>query len=188
MPTITAAVHPAARSAEPTLVPTTARYENWRPPAIGVSLLIPVGTDELVVADLLGSITLPTGAVHYGHKTLEQATQDVLWGVPDGLPLLRRVALAWVQARRRQVITHVMATEPMTPETVGHLIYRDPRADVRVLPITRILDSHPVHGRIRISAALQSLATGETAYIEGGVVRPSAPAELIPDFPIRLGS
>jgi hypothetical protein len=68
----------------------------------------------------------------------------------------------------------------MTREAVGHLIYRDARADVRVLPTIRVLDDLPVQGRIRVLAALQALATGETAYIEGDTVRPSAPPGLIP--------
>ncbi|WP_329359255.1 hypothetical protein [Streptomyces sp. NBC_01483] len=81
----------------------------------------------------------------------------------------------WVQARRRKVITHVLATAPMTREAVGHLIYRDPRATVRVLPTMRVIDDLPTLGRLRVLVGLQALATGETAYIEGGVVLPSVP-------------
>ncbi|MFD0416870.1 hypothetical protein [Streptomyces sp. NPDC127108] len=156
---------------------TTAPYENWRPPIIGVSLLIPIGTDALVVADLLGSIMLPTGPVH-DYQTPEQAALNVLHGPEDGCPLLRRAALAWVQMRRRKVITHVLATAPMTKSDAGQLTYHDPRAVVRVLPTLRIVDDLPEPGRLRVLVGLQALATGETGYIEGGVVLPSPPPDL----------
>ncbi|MEU2585319.1 hypothetical protein ABZ612_20625 [Streptomyces avermitilis] len=180
MPTITAPVLPSASSADPVPASTPTRYENWRPPVIGVALLIPVGADALVVADLRGLITLPTGAVH-GGQTPEQAAQDVLRSATDGLPLLRRVILASTQTRRRKVITHHLATEPMTRQMVGELIYRDPRADVRVLPTLRVLDSVTAAGQQRILVALQALATGATAYIEGNVVLPSLPPSLQAD-------
>ncbi|MGW3447387.1 hypothetical protein [Streptomyces sp. NPDC001076] len=125
-------------------------------------------------------IMLPTGAVHDG-QTQEQAAQDILRGTLDGLPGLRRVAMASTQTRRRKVITHLLATEPMTRETVGELIYRDPRADVRVLPTLRVLDSVTAAGQLRILVALQALATGTTAYIEGSVVLPSLPPGLLAD-------
>ncbi|MEV2234951.1 hypothetical protein AB0H69_41200 [Streptomyces phaeochromogenes] len=178
MPTITAPVTPTAHSADPVPAQKTASYQNWRPPVIGVSLLVPVGSDSLAVADLRGVILMPTGTVHAG-QTPEQAVQDVLRGAPDGLPLLRRVALSCVQMRRRKVITHVLATESMPREGVGRLSYRDPRADVRVLPTMRVVDSLTAGGRQRVLVALQALATGETAYIEGGVVRRSIPADLV---------
>ncbi|MGX1915365.1 hypothetical protein ACWIID_42115 [Streptomyces phaeochromogenes] len=131
-----------------------------------------------MVADLFGTIIVPTGSVHDGQKPAE-AAQDVLRGAPDGLPLLRRVALSCVQMRRRKIITHVLATEPMTREDAGRLSYRDPRADVRVLPTMHVVDSLTAGGRQRVLAALQALATGETAYIEGGVVRRSISADLV---------
>ncbi|MEV0375711.1 hypothetical protein AB0I10_39225 [Streptomyces sp. NPDC050636] len=138
-----------------------------------MSFLVPVGADTLVVTDLLGSIMMPTGAIQ-GGQTPQQASQDVLRGAPD--------VLAWVQTRRRKVITHVLATtEPMTREDVGHLIYRDPRADVRVPPTMSVVDGLPAKGRLRLLVGLQALATGEMAYIEGDVVRPSAPPDLIPE-------
>lgn len=179
MPTFTAPVIPATRTGDPVPAQKTASYENWRPPVIGVSLLIPVGSDSLAVADLRGAILMPTGAVHAG-QTPEQAAQDVLRGNPDGLPHLRRVALAWVQTRRRKVITHVLATAPMTREATEQMTYRDPRADIRVLPTLHVLNDQPAPGRLRILVALQALAIGETAYIEGGMVRPAAPPDLIP--------
>jgi hypothetical protein len=181
MPTITAPVLPAAAwGVDHVAAPTPARYENWRPPVIGVAFLIPVGADALVVADLRGLITLPTGSVHDG-QTPEQAAQDVLRGSTDGLPLLRRVVLTSTQTRRRKVITHHLATEPMTRQTVGQLIYRDPRADVRVLPTLRVLDSVTAAGKQRILVALQALATGTTAYIEGNTVLPSLTPDLQAD-------
>ncbi|MFI9024580.1 hypothetical protein [Streptomyces sp. NPDC053560] len=164
MPTITAPA-PAA----PTPVRKAAPYENWRPPIIGVSLLVPVGAGALVVG-LLGCTMLPTGTV-YGGQSLEQATQNVLHGAPGGLPLVRRVVLAWVQMRRRKVITHVLATESMPRKDVEQLTYRDPRAEVRVLPTLQVIDKLTPKGRLRALVGLQALATGETAYIEGDVVR-----------------
>jgi hypothetical protein len=178
MSTITAPFIPAARGTDSPPERRAAPYENWRPPVVAVSLLIPVGADALVVADLRGSILVPTGMVQHG-QTPQQAAQDVLRGAPEGLPLLRRVALAWVQTRRRKVITHVLATVPMPRMDVGCLIYRDPRADVRVLPTMHAVGDLPKQARLRILVGLQALATGKTAYIEGGEVRPYAPPELL---------
>ncbi|MFM9629841.1 MULTISPECIES: hypothetical protein [Streptomyces] len=174
MSTITA-VMPVLRGVDPAR--RTAPYENWRPPVIGVSLLVPVGSDSLVVADLRDLILMPTGSVHDGRKPSE-AAHDVLRGAPEGLPVLRRVALACTQMRRRKVITHIWATAPMSREDVGALSYHDPRADVRVLPTMRVVDELTQSGRLRVLVALQALATGETAYIEGGVVQPSIPPDL----------
>ncbi|MFD7479129.1 hypothetical protein ACFV8Z_45475 [Streptomyces sp. NPDC059837] len=156
------------------------RSSRW-PPVIGVSLLVPVGADRLAVADLRGMLMLPGGGV-YERQAPEDAAHRVLSGPPGGLRLLRRVAVDWVQARRRKVITHVLATAPMTREAVGHLIYRDPRATVRVLPTMRVIDDLPTQGRLRVLVGLQALATGETASIEGGVVLPSAPPTLTPEW------
>ncbi|MFE3881894.1 hypothetical protein ACFXPQ_03055 [Streptomyces lydicus] len=175
MPTIMEPLTSTERNSAPSR--KTTPYENWRPPVIGVSLLVPVGPDAVVVADLLGSITLPTGLVQDG-QTPEQAAQDLLRGGQGELPILRRVALAWQQTRRRKVITHVLATAPLTRAAVGHLTYRDPRADVRVLPTMRLLKDLNEVGKLRALVALQALATGEMAYIEGGVVHPSAPQNL----------
>ncbi|MFJ2774760.1 hypothetical protein [Streptomyces sp. NPDC087300] len=151
-----------------------AAYENWRPPITGVSLLVPVGAHALVVAELLGSISLPTGTVHDGQSP-EQAAHHVLQGLPRRLPRLRLVTLAWVQMRRRKVITHVLATSPMTREDAEQLTYRDARADIRVFSTMRAIDEAPAPGRLRLLAALQALTTGETAYLEGDVLRASAP-------------
>ncbi|MFC6066998.1 hypothetical protein [Streptomyces ochraceiscleroticus] len=143
-----------------------------------MTLLVPVGADALVIVDLLGGTMLPTGAVYDGQAP-EQAAQNVLHGVPGGLPLVRRVALAWVQMRRRKVITHVLATEPMPRKDVEQLIYRDPRAEVRVLPTLQVIDKLTPKGRLRALVGLQALATGETAYIEGDVVRTATPPRLM---------
>ncbi|MFI8997335.1 hypothetical protein [Streptomyces sp. NPDC053542] len=98
---------------------------------------------------------------------------------PGGLPLVRRVALAWVQMRRRTVFTHVLATEPMPRKDVEQLTYRAPRAEVRVLPTLQGIDKLTLKGRLRTLVGLQALATGETAYIEGDVVRTAAPPGLM---------
>ncbi|MEU1449205.1 hypothetical protein, partial [Streptomyces mirabilis] len=49
-----------------------APYENWQPPVIGVSLLVPIGADRLAVADLRGMLMLPGGGV-YERQTPEDA-------------------------------------------------------------------------------------------------------------------
>jgi hypothetical protein len=97
MSTITATVLPPARNADLAPARKTGPYENWRPPVIGVSLLVPVGADTLVVADLRGLTMMPTGSVHDG-QTPEQAAQDVLRGTPNGLPFCG--ALRWPGSRR----------------------------------------------------------------------------------------
>jgi hypothetical protein len=90
---------------------------------------------------------------------------------------MRRVAVDWVQMRRRKVITHVMAAAPMTGEAVTGLIYRDPRATVRVIPTLQFLDQWPT-GRARLLVSRQALATGDPACIEDGVVRTQVPSDL----------
>lgn len=52
-----------------------APYENWRPPVIGVFLLVPVGADCITVADLSGMLMLPVGGVYDG-QTPKEAAQD----------------------------------------------------------------------------------------------------------------
>ncbi len=167
MPTATATV-PAQRRHSP--------YEDWRPPVIGVSLLVPVGADCITVVDLRGMLMLPVGGVYDG-QTPEEAGYRVLADPSGGLRLLRRVAVDWVQTRRRKVITHVMAAAPMTHGAVTSLVYRDPRATVRVMPTLQLLDQWPT-GRTRLLVSLQALATGDTACIEGGVVQAQVPPAL----------
>ncbi|MEV5815925.1 hypothetical protein [Streptomyces mutabilis] len=136
-----------------------ASYENWRPPVVGVSLLVPVGADCIVVADLRGMLMLPLGGVYDG-QTLQEASRRVLTDASGELPLLRHVAVDWVQTRRRKVITHVMATTPMTREAVTDLVYRDPRATVRVMPTMQFLDQAWPAGKMRLLVSIQALATG----------------------------
>jgi hypothetical protein len=166
MPTTTATAPPQRRHA----------YENWRPPVIGVSLLIPVGTDCIAVADLRGLLMLPVGSVHDG-QTPEEAGYQVLTDPSGGLKLLRLVAVDTVQLRRRKVITHVVAAAPMTREAVTGLVYRDPRATVRVMPTLQLLDQRST-GRKRLLVSLQATATGETAWIEDRAVRAQIPPVL----------
>ncbi|WP_432586812.1 hypothetical protein ABVG11_13720 [Streptomyces sp. HD1123-B1] len=129
-----------------------------------------------MVVDLLGTLVLPTGTVGEG-QTPEQAAQDVLRGLTDDLPVRRRVALSWMQTRRRKVITHLLAI-PMPRDAVADLIYRDHRATLRVLSTQRVINEVPPPTRLRILLGLQALATGTMAYLEGEAVRPSAPTDL----------
>ncbi|MFJ4623662.1 hypothetical protein [Streptomyces sp. NPDC088812] len=137
-----------------------AAYENWRPPVVGVSLLVPVGADCITVVDLRGILMLPVGGVYDG-QTPEEAGYRVLVDPSGGLRLLRRVAVDWVQTRRRKVITHIMAAAPMTRAAATGLVYRDPRATVRVMSTLQFLDQWPT-GRTRLLVSLQALATGDT--------------------------
>jgi hypothetical protein len=144
---------------------------------VGVALLVPVGPDCLAVADLQGTLMLPVGGVIDG-QTLDDAAHGVLSDPAGGLQLLRRVAVDWVQTRRRKVITHIMAAAPTAPDTVEELVYRDPRATVRVLPTLQLLDQVWPPVRTRILVGLQALALGETACIEAGIVQDELPANL----------
>lgn len=128
-------------------------YENWRPPIFGVALLLPVGADCLAVADLRGMLMLPVGDVPTG-QTPEEAAQHVL-ASPEDLPPLRRVVINQVQTRRRKVITHVLASAPMTRAAVDALAYRDPRANVRVMPTLEFIDQVWPMARLRILVGLQ---------------------------------
>lgn len=156
-------------------IPTQRRapYADWRPPIVGVALLIPVGTDCLAVADLRGMLMLPVGDVRVGQSP-EEAAQRVL-ASREGLPILRRVVVDRVQTRRRKVITHVLASALMTSAAVDGLAYRDPRANVRVMPTYQFIGEVRPEARLRILVALQALATGTTACIEGGAVRDGSP-------------
>ncbi|TVZ84858.1 hypothetical protein [Streptomyces sp. BK340] len=147
-----------------------AAYENWRPPVVGVALLVPVGTDCLAVADLQGTLMLPAGAVHTGQAP-EDAAQHVLSGPACGMQFVRRVAVDWVQMRRMDVITHVLAAAPTTRDMVERLVYRDPRATIRVMPTLRLIDQTWPTIQTRILVGLQGLATGQIACIEAGTVQ-----------------
>ncbi|MFF4031530.1 hypothetical protein ACFYZ2_17555 [Streptomyces sviceus] len=154
-----------------------AAYENWRPPVIGVQLLVPVGADCLLVAETLGSIVLPVDAVHDG-ETPWEAAQHVLRGASNGIPVLRHVVLDQKQMRRRKVITHVLATASVSRGDVAPLTYRDPRGELRVLSTDRVIDRLPTMAKLRVLVALQALAVNTTAYLEDGVVQDPPPAEL----------
>lgn len=165
------------------LVRARAPYENWRPPIIGVTVLVPVGADELLTADATGCgcLVLPTGTVEEG-QTPEQAAQFVLPGAPNGLPVLRRVAVDQVQTRRRTVITHIVVTSPLTHAGAAALTYRDPRAVLRVLPTAKTIADLPERARARALLGLQALAIGVMAYAEDGTVQrlESVPAANYP--------
>ncbi|MFD4258519.1 hypothetical protein ACFWR9_13015 [Streptomyces sp. NPDC058534] len=99
-------------------------------------------------------------------------------GPPGELRMLRRVAVDWVQMRRRKVITHVLAAAPISCEAVMSVSYRDPRATVRVMPALQVIDQVWPPARTRILVGLQALATGETAFIEAGQVQADMPSFL----------
>ncbi|MFI7352022.1 hypothetical protein ACIBSR_37930 [Streptomyces sp. NPDC049936] len=169
--------------ATPTVTaPGRAPYENWRPPVVGISLLVPVGADCIAVVDLRGMLMLPAGGVYEG-QTLHEAGRRVLSAPSGELQLLRRVAVDRVQTRRREVITHVMAAAPLTREAVTGLIYRDARATVRVMPTVQFLDQTWPEGRRRLIVSLQALATGEAARMKGDVVCATAPGSSPPRAP-----
>lgn len=160
----------------PTLTPTaTPRtrtpYENWRPPIVGVSVLIPVGAHELALASVPGSaLVLPTGAVEHDQSP-EEAAQAVLTGLPGGLPVRRRVAVEQVQLRRRKIITHLVVTAPLTRCVAEQLAYRDVRATVHVLPTVQAVAALPQRARARALLGLQALAIGAMVHIRDGEVQ-----------------
>ncbi|MGW5731740.1 MULTISPECIES: hypothetical protein [Streptomyces] len=161
-----------------------APYEDWRPPVIGVSVLVPVGAHQLLIVSGPGStLALPTGAV--GHdQSPEEAAQAVLTGLPGGLPVQRRVAVLQVQMRRRKVITHIVVTGPLTRAVAGTLTYRDPRAAVRILPTAQAVDILPERARTRALLSLQALAIGALVYVRDGEIQrleDVRPHDALPD-------
>lgn len=146
-----------------------APYENWRPPLVGVSLLVPVETSHLLLAELRSDLLVPCGPAHNGQAP-EQAAQNVLLGAQSGLPVLRRVAVDRAQMRRRQILTYVVATKPLTHADAACLTYRDGRADLLVLPTVQATLAVPTLARARVLAGLKALAEEEAAYLEAGIV------------------
>ncbi|MYV90309.1 hypothetical protein [Streptomyces sp. SID1034] len=150
---------------------TRAPYENWRPPIIGVSVLAPVGATGLILACTPGGTpVLPTGAVENGHSP-EEAAQAVLTGLPGGLPIRRQVAVSQVQMRRRKVITHLIVTAPLAAQDADLLIYRDVRAEVRVLSTDHAVAALPQKARTRVLLGLQALAIGAMVYVRDGEIQ-----------------
>ncbi|REH18374.1 hypothetical protein SAMN05428941_0062 [Streptomyces sp. 2114.2] len=160
-----------------------APHENWKPPAVGICLLLPVGARCLAIADLQGILTLPVGTVNKG-QTLEQASHAVLPGLQSHRLNLRHVAVHEVQARRKKVVTHVLAARAVTHDTVTTLRYRDPRAVLKVMPTLQFLDHTSPRTRARTLSALQALATGTPAHlIEHTVTTPRPPCPPHPQTP-----
>ncbi|MGW3521832.1 hypothetical protein [Streptomyces hydrogenans] len=148
----------------PPAVRRPAPYENWRPPIVGVGLLVPVGADRIILVRTCGILSIPTGAVE-DTQDVQDAARAVLTGLPHGLPIQRRVAVQHVQTRRRQVITHTVVTRPLLPEEVPCLAYRDLRAEVCILPTTAAAVALTERGRARLLLGLQALAIGATAFV-----------------------
>ncbi|GHG05575.1 hypothetical protein ACFFSH_39540 [Streptomyces filamentosus] len=145
-------------------------YENWRPPVVGVGVLVPVGADRLVLVRTCGLLSIPTGAVEDA-QDVEDAARAVLTGLPSGLPIQRQAAVQYVQTRRRQVITHTVVTRPLLAEEAARLVYRDRRAEVCVLPTTAAAAALTERGRARVLLSLQALAIGATAFVHDNQVR-----------------
>ncbi|MFI7364052.1 hypothetical protein ACIBO4_18140 [Streptomyces sp. NPDC050149] len=158
-----------------------APYENWRPPVVGVSLLVPVGMNELLLADTTGhgDLMLPTGSMEAG-ETPEQAAQRVLVGAPTGFTILRRVAVDQVQTRRRRVITHIVATLPLANDDAASLSYRDPRALLLSVPRARAVSKLPEQAGHRALIGLGCLSTGLVAHLEAGAICRLEAAPLSP--------
>lgn len=111
---------------------------------------------------------LPVGGVLDG-QTPQDAAHRVLSG-PE-LWSLRRVVVDAVQTRRRKIITHVLAAPSMTGEVVTTLVYRDPRATIRIVHTSQFLNEAWPMTRLRVLAGLQALATGVAVQIEDGRAR-----------------
>ncbi|MYX77625.1 hypothetical protein [Streptomyces sp. SID3915] len=143
-------------------------YENWRSPIIVVSVLAPVGATGLVLPCMPGgAMVIPTGTVEAGQSP-EEAAQTVLTGLPNGLPIRRRVAVSQVQMRRRKVITHLIVTASLAVQEANSLVYRDVRAEVRVLPTDHAVAALPEKARARVLLGLQALAIGAMVYVRDG--------------------
>ncbi|MFB6839751.1 hypothetical protein [Streptomyces sp. NPDC056361] len=159
-----------------------ALYENWRPPVVGVGVLVPVGADHLVLVRTCGTLAIPTGTVEDAQSPTD-AARSVLTGLPGGLPVQRHIAVEHVQMRRRQVTTHAVVTRSLLPEQVKRLTYRDPRAKVCIVPTTDAVAALTERGRARVLLGLQALAIGATAYVDDGRIQLEfTPADTSPRF------
>ncbi|MFJ8774513.1 hypothetical protein [Streptomyces microflavus] len=162
MTSVAALPAPGARRGAP--------YENWRPPIVGVTVLAIVRNGRLLLLQLHdGSYVLPTSGVE-DEQSPEEAAQGALTGLLPGLPVQRRVVVDWVQMRRRQVFTHVVVTEPLTGPEVRALTYRDPRADVQVLPTARALAMLPPRAQLRAVLGLQAASIGAVLHLNDGQI------------------
>ncbi|GAA1708217.1 hypothetical protein GCM10009680_56270 [Streptomyces yatensis] len=146
---------------------------------------MPIGTTHLLVAELRGDLLVPSGPVHNGQAP-EQAAQNVLLGAPGGIPVLRRVAVDWVQMRRRQIFTHVVAAKPLTRADAACLTYRDGRADLLALPTAQAAAALPALARARVLAGLKALADGKMAYLEAGIVSRTESTRLTGSSPLGI--
>ncbi|WP_371551566.1 hypothetical protein [Streptomyces sp. NBC_00554] len=134
-----------------------------------------MGTDQLLVIEHAG-LLLPVGAVHDGQMP-EEAAKAVLRLEPDGIHVLRRVAVDQRQpTRRRKVITHIVATKPLAPDDIVRLTYRDPRAAIRVIPLGQVTAHLPPCAHRRTLAALNALEQDKTAYLDSGTIRRTEPS------------
>ncbi|MEU7228911.1 hypothetical protein [Streptomyces chrestomyceticus] len=160
MTPLAAAPDPAPRRRPP--------YKNWRPPIISVHVLVPVGATGLALPGFPDdAVVLPTGPVE-GGQTPEEAAQAVFAGLPDGLPIGRRVAVDQVQMTRRKIISHIVVTAPLTMQEAGALTYRDPRTDVQVLPTGQAMAALPERARTRALLGFQAIAIGSIVYVQDG--------------------
>ncbi|MEU4896234.1 hypothetical protein AB0B12_26360 [Streptomyces sp. NPDC044780] len=130
---------------------------------------MPVETSHLLVAELRGDLLVPCGPAHNGQAP-EQAALNVLLGAPSGITVLRRLAVDWVQMRRRRIFTYVVAAHPLTHTDAACLTYHDGRADLLVLPTMQATSALPALARARVLAALKALADEEMAYLEAGIL------------------
>ncbi|MFC8727067.1 MULTISPECIES: NUDIX hydrolase [Streptomyces] len=147
-----------------------AAYENWRPPIVGVSVLAIVRNGRLLLLQLHdGSYVLPTANVEDGQSP-EEAAQGALAGLVPGLPVQRQVVVDRVQMRRRRVFSHVVVTEALTAPEVRALTFRDPRADVQVLPTTRALAVLPPGAQLRAVLGLQAASIGAVLHLNDGQI------------------
>ncbi|MGW7090082.1 hypothetical protein ACWGH2_42235 [Streptomyces sp. NPDC054871] len=135
-----------------------------------MSVLALVGNSDLVLARFHdGTLVLPTGDVEDGQSP-EAAGRAVLTGLAASLPVERQVAVDETQMRRRKVITHVVITEPLSAREACALVYRDPRADVHVLPRTRALSVLTHKAQLRAFLGLQAAAIGAMLYLRDGQI------------------
>jgi predicted transcriptional regulator len=78
--------------------------------------------------------------------------------------------------RRRKVITHIVASRPLSLADAASLTYRDPRALIRTIPTADVVGHLPECAHGRTLAALGALEHSELAHLEAGVVQRTEPA------------
>ncbi|SFF75374.1 hypothetical protein SAMN05216251_12765 [Actinacidiphila alni] len=148
-----------------------APYVKWRPPIHWAAVLIEVGHGRIILNQHLGApgrFILPGGPVP-PHTTPAEAAADTMLSDGPGLPDLRELVIDTTQMRRRDIHVHILATTPLTEDHAAALRPSDARAHPRILSLSEALTVLHPRGRLRLEAALDALATGQTHRLDNGM-------------------